>query len=186
MEVLENLLNIDVETSAEDVQSRFKLLAEKLLNEYEIVKGQEVYDFLEIEFYYYSNNHKDETPYARKTPAGTWFFHEYGFDITFESDEYHYGGILVRSIYNQHNIINGSLRVCDFLFGGIDIEGTIGNFPKVRKKVKMNKETVIPAVTSRFGIDSTKKPYRFFNASLPPEKWERGYFTQYFKDYLNS
>ena len=47
------LLNIPVEASQEAIQSRFAMLAEALFRDFQIEKGGEVYDLLEIEFYFW-------------------------------------------------------------------------------------------------------------------------------------
>lgn len=79
----------------------FREIAEELMNGWCIRKGFEHYEIIEIEFYLYSKvTHKDDITYKRQIEAGRWFFHQSGVDISFESDENSYGGILIRSIKN--------------------------------------------------------------------------------------
>jgi hypothetical protein len=49
-------LTIPESISKEEMQGIFANIADQLFNRYEIVKGNKIYDFLEIEFYYYSKN----------------------------------------------------------------------------------------------------------------------------------
>ncbi|MCL1911327.1 MAG: hypothetical protein FWG13_03890 [Leptospirales bacterium] len=181
MELLKKLLDIHPDSGIEEVQDRFYTLADKLFNEYEILKNEEVYDFLEIEFYFTNDAHEDQAAYARKAAAGKWLFHEYGVDINFESDETHYGGIFIRSLFNSKRLINGPFKVCDLLFGDIDIGGETGTLPVIRKKAEFN--SVTPGAIPRFDVDDTRK-YRYYNSSLPFEKWDSIYLAKYFKNYL--
>ena len=119
--MIKHLLNIEYNTSEETVKQRFELIAKQLFNQYEIIKGEKTYDFLEIEFYFYSNNHPDTTTYKRNMPAGQWHTHLSGVDITFESNDDYYGGVLIRSIIDHENkVINGPLCTLIELFDNID------------------------------------------------------------------
>ena len=113
------LLNIPVEASQEAIRSRFALLAEALFRDFQIEKGGEVYDFLEIEFYFWNAVHQDEITYRRQCPAGMWYFHSSGVDISFASDSNRYGGILLRSVVQvapEPKVIAGPLRLVNHLF----------------------------------------------------------------------
>lgn len=120
------LLNIPVEASQEAIRSRFALLAEALFRDFQIEKGGEVYDLLEIEFYFWNAVHQDEITYRRQCPAGMWYFHPSGVDISFASDSNRYGGILLRSVVRvapKPEIIAGPLRLVDHLFDYWDMTG---------------------------------------------------------------
>ncbi len=83
----------------DQVAMRFKEIANELMNKWCIKKDSTYYELVEIEFYLYSDNHKDEITYKRPTtPAGYWHFHDSGVDINFESNDDCYGGILIRGI----------------------------------------------------------------------------------------
>lgn len=99
-----------------DAHSKFKKIAENLMCDYIIKKGEKKYAIVEIEFYLYSNNHRDYITYPREIEAGRWFFHSSGVDLTFQSKgislKYQYGkkqytlqkdtffgGILIRGLY---------------------------------------------------------------------------------------
>ena len=86
---------------------KLKECAKRLMGDYSIVKGDYYYQIGEIEFYYYSPNHKDIITYPRQCSQGLWFFHPSGVDITIQSSvsgmNPSFGGILIRSIikYNK-------------------------------------------------------------------------------------
>lgn len=102
------------------------LLQIRLFHNYHIVKGDNTYGFLEIEFYFYSPNHRDLITYPRNgRKPGMWFFHMSGVDITFGSDDKEdnqplmYGGILIRSIFKtsgDKKYICGPMKCVDELF----------------------------------------------------------------------
>lgn len=174
--MIKYLLNIEYNTSEDAIQQSFKLLAKHLFNQYEILKGEKTYNFLEIEFYFYSNNHPDNTTYKRNMSAGQWHTHLSGLDITFDSNDEYYGGILIRSIIdNNRNVINGPLCTIFELFDNIDIDGNCVNVPLIRKKT--NSHTTHLESTTRFGIDSgmyKDSKYRYYNSSKDI-KWKSSY-----------
>lgn len=63
----------------------FKKVATKLMSEYAIKKGDDYYQMVEIEFYWYSHNHPDLSVYPRNSKVGNWYLHPSGVDITLES-----------------------------------------------------------------------------------------------------
>ena len=87
MEELVNLLaKIKPETKEEELDNLFKDVATKLMSEFAIKKGDDYYQMVEIEFYWYSPNHRDLSVYPRKSEAGNWFLHPSGVDITLKSN----------------------------------------------------------------------------------------------------
>lgn len=86
MEEFVNLLaKIKPETNEKELASKFKEVAKELMSKYAIRKGNDYYQMVEIEFYWYSPNHPDLSVYPRKSEAGNWFLHPSGVDITLES-----------------------------------------------------------------------------------------------------
>lgn len=81
-----------------------------------------MYRLIEIEFYWNSPNHVDNSTYKRKyvdPKAGDWFFHYSGVDIALKNEETGgYGGILIRSIYDieKEIIVKGPMVCCMKLF----------------------------------------------------------------------
>lgn len=99
----------------------FQEIAETLMRDYAIQRGEKTYRLLEIEFYYYNKNFNDykdtikekQITYPRSTSFGQWFFHSSGVDLTFNSnkDAGYGGGILIRKIVDEENDVTiGSLK----------------------------------------------------------------------------
>lgn len=76
----------------------FKRIAEILMNNCVVSKGDNKYEIVEIEFYLFTPDHQDVITYPRILTAGQWFFHQSGVDISFESTIEHFGGILIRGL----------------------------------------------------------------------------------------
>jgi hypothetical protein len=144
-----------------------------------IRKGNDIYYFAEIEFYYHSEKHKDikdngkdTNVYLRTANVGEWFTHLSGVDIAFESDgKQKYGGILIRSLYNaddEKKSVFGPLKTMIMLFNhtGFD-EHDYSKRPFIIPK----EGSYIPDVqaTTRFNIQGDAK-YRFFDGN-PAIKW---------------
>ncbi len=131
---LKNLLDLS-NVEINNIEQRFKEIANCLFQECCIKKGNDQYKFLEIEFYYYTKDFEDIITYPRNVSSGKWFFHDSGVDITFESkctdtdcscdrrkpNEDYFGGILIRSLLkNDKEIITGPLKCSWSLFDVID------------------------------------------------------------------
>lgn len=92
----------------QELDSRFPEIAEFLMKNYGIEARGRVYFLNEIMFYYYDPLYDDKRSgkgnsritYERNSPAGCWYIHNYGVDLTFNSiaKEGFGGGILIRSI----------------------------------------------------------------------------------------
>lgn len=159
-ESLQSLLKcLNAKSTQKEIENVFRVIANKLFSNYHIVKGENTYDFLEIEFYFYSPNHRDLITYPRvSNKPGMWFFHMSGVDITFGSDDkidnrpLMYGGILIRSIVKTHGdsstlpkYICGPMKCVDELFDYINaFDGDISrdDIPYIAEK-KDNKEISI-------------------------------------------
>lgn len=116
----ENVRDITPDNVSENAQRIFASIAKNLFNHFYIQKGDVVFHFLEIEFYYYSdvhqdNNSKNLTPFVYKrkcnTP-GALMIHSSGVDICFRSkykenkpeEMTSWGGILIRSMLRIEKI----------------------------------------------------------------------------------
>ena len=133
--------------------------AKRLMCEFCIVKGDFYYQIGEIEFYYYSPNHKDIITYPRNCFQGLWFFHQSGVDLTIQSkvdgENPNFGGILIRSVrkYTKEGTciktICGPQRCVNELFDYLNaIDNSIERTPKIIKYVFPDCEIDIP--TQRF------------------------------------
>lgn len=98
-------------------ESEFERIAQILFDSYAIQTNNALYRMIEIEFYWNSPSHRDDSTYKRKyvdPKAGDWFFHYSGVDIALKNEKTGgYGGILIRSLYDIHRktIIKGPM-VC--------------------------------------------------------------------------
>jgi hypothetical protein len=137
------------------ITEEFSKIADILLQKVKIQKGDKKYLITEIEFYWYTNAHRDIITYPRKCPAGMWYFHSSGVDISFEShvtlptdgddkrpildENARFGGILIRSIkpdgwnyIGKKGALTGHpLNVVDELFDHIDAFGNPEELPKL-------------------------------------------------------
>ncbi|MDE7091154.1 MAG: hypothetical protein K2O53_05455 [Bacteroidales bacterium] len=97
-----------------------------LMSNYVIIKGNDMHEIVEAEFYYYAKFHKDIIVYERDMDGGRFFFHQSGVDITFEShieringkinsQESAFGGILIRSLKR-----NSKNNTCEFILGPLN------------------------------------------------------------------
>lgn len=109
MKILKNSLQeIKSDFTEELCYSSFQNIAELLFNSYAVQKDDKIFRMTDIEFYFYGPNINDErvnlpgshVTYERTTPAGYWFFHDSGIDISFKSNknEGYGGGILIRGV----------------------------------------------------------------------------------------
>lgn len=132
METLTSLFQIDANLSRKQLECKFEEIAQKLFNEYSLKKTVNevdiIYDFTEIEFYFYNNNLNDKCVHSHSFQEGVFRVHYSGVDITFNSVKNEcYGGILIRGVKNTN--INsekdkytwGPLRVLCELFSGIKL-----------------------------------------------------------------
>ena len=122
MQTLKNILQeIKSDFTVELCNRSFHKIAELLINSYAVQNDNKIFRMTDIEFYFYGPNINDErvnlpgshVTYERTTPAGYWFFHDSGIDISFKSDkeEGYGGGILIRGIKqilpNEYKAVDG-------------------------------------------------------------------------------
>ena len=156
-----------------DIEIQFREIAQALFQNYHVEKKVKInekeenirYDFLEIEFYYFSKDHQDFTTYPRETEAGNWFFHASGVDIAFKSEKTDcaipksktrnrkmitsgsFGGILIRSLLKtmggeKPQMIAGPYKCVDELFDTFDaddflVQGDFGLKLKLEQEVML-------------------------------------------------
>ena len=100
----------------EELETRFKEIAENLFNNFIIKTSYGDFRFEEIEFYFHSKNHPDYIAHPRKSEPLIWYINDFGgIDINFKSEaqkqtpndpwskycwdeESYYGGILIRQL----------------------------------------------------------------------------------------
>lgn len=79
------------ETSQKEIENFMR----GLLQDYALEVAGVKFAFAQIETY----TNADKNTYKRTSSAGDIFFHNFGFDICFNSSEEAYGGVLVRSLW---------------------------------------------------------------------------------------
>lgn len=164
-----NFFNISHETEEE-----FEGIAFQLFNNYAIENHDSIFRIIDVEFYWTSANHKDDSTYKRKhvnPNQGEWFFHYSGVDIALKNEEIGgYGGILIRGICdigNKEKTIYKGPMVCAMkLFSGTNafsesIKTKIIECDKF-KVAKILKGPRIGLGNNAKGSGTDKLTYRFF------------------------
>lgn len=163
-------MNPDFLKIEKETEEEFEAIANKLMNDYAIVNNESVYRLTEIEFYWTSPSHRDESTYKQrhlKPKNGDWFFHYSGVDIALRNDDIGgYGGILIRGIYSlkEKKRYNGP-RVCVMkLFSGTSafeesIKTRIIEYKFEHKQVQKSKRVGLGKNAVNCGTD--KLLYRF-------------------------
>lgn len=126
-------------------ENHCKDIAVNLINNYCIRIGKDKSFYLaEIEFYYWQkdkwNDDWNTVTYPRDNKkAGDLFYHNSGIDICFNSsfDEKKYGGILIRAIKDQDDVVTtGPLVCCQLILNSCDT----GKMPMLERTDKRNIE----------------------------------------------
>ena len=205
MEALKAKLSKSFLESFKDPNEAFASIAQDLLTHYIIQKGEAKYRITDIEFYLYHDRHKDIITYPRITPAGSWFFHSSGVDITFESDVFFpkhskkprlttnafFGGILIRGIEKivlagKNEPFKGPMLSCNELFDQFDAFGNVQNFPKLVPCKPLDGQVV--QLKSRFGLtpDADKKVDSILKYNYVGSDIDREVLIQSYKNFLNA
>ncbi len=116
--------NADMDTS--DIETRFTQIAKMLFENFALQKGNTIYLFKEIEFYFYNRNHHDIITHPRSSESLHWYVNDFGgIDLNLSSsisskktndskkfvldDNSYFGGILIRQLINRNRteVLNG-------------------------------------------------------------------------------
>jgi hypothetical protein len=155
----------------------FQRLAQQLINNYILTKGNAQYSINEIEIYYNNEtDHRDLFTHSSivQKNTGRWYFHNTGVDITF-GNESAYGGILVRGITKMGDpkFINGPSKVFEELFqDGGAVDGNDINKVVITPNTTPEQKYIISGPRSGIRIIASEtnnedkhrylfKPYRF-------------------------
>ena len=157
-----------------DPVAEFEKLANGLMKNFQIEKGDKrLYWITDLEFYIYTDSHRDIITYPRNCEAGRWFFHASGVDISFESKvgiaphpksqkmmpyldkTAVFGGILIRGIIDNDGAlpVNGPMNVCDTLFDQFDAFDAPDNFPQIKEASIPRNVQVVPDRDGRYGLN---------------------------------
>lgn len=179
MENLKDLLSkLNAESSVDIIKQTFSDIANILLFNSYIKTAHGSYRLLEIEFYFRNKNHKDDVTIKRKEKEGMWWLHDYGVDLSFNSDDTnkkdvdanYYGGMLIRSMMsldndsmNEQKLFFGPKICCWELFYSSALEQN--DAPRIVMNDDNAKFSGKMATTKRFITGKTPKEdgdYRFF------------------------
>ncbi len=152
IDLLRQLMTLDAIMKTSDIEERFEKIAKMLFESFAIQKGETVYLFKEIEFYFYNKNHRDIVTHPRVSKPLCWYINDFGgIDINFTSsiecvnrenskgknvmkyvldDSAYFGGILIRQLIEKESgeILKSPLA-CAELFRCYDATGIDYEFP---------------------------------------------------------
>lgn len=169
-EELYQTMRLDGVNDSQNIEKLFAVIADALLNNFVIKRGEKEFRFVEIEFYH--NKTDDEgkkITYKRGyAKACDFFFHDYGVDLCFESNPDSYGGILIRSMECNGEFINGPVKVTDQLFDKFSALHSPEDFPLLKSIPVQDGDHIVPESSCRW-IKSSKKEFRY---SWPKTKWD--------------
>ena len=149
---LRQLMTLDADINTPEIELRFEQIAKMLFECFAIQKGNTIYHFKEIEFYFYNKNHRDIITHPRVSKPLCWYINDFGgIDINFTSsiecvnrenskgknvmkyvldDSAYFGGILIRQLIEKESgeILKSPLA-CVELFRCYDATGVDYEFP---------------------------------------------------------
>ncbi len=170
IERLQQLMTLDANMNTIDVESRFEQIAKMLFSCFAIQKGNIIYLFKEIEFYFYNKNNRDIITHPRESKPLCWYVNDFGgIDLNFASnikresranskgknvekyvldDSAYFGGILIRQLISEDGsaILSGPIA-CAELFRCHDVllehdNGMVGYIREPRINLLTSKQTV--------------------------------------------
>ena len=81
---LRQLMTLDTGMNTAEIELRFEQIAKILFNCFAIQKGNTIYHFKEIEFYFYNKNHRDIITHPRISKPLCWYVNDFGgIDLNF-------------------------------------------------------------------------------------------------------
>jgi len=120
----------------------FKECAKKLMSAYVLKIGDEEFELCELEFYHFSENHKDFYTHLHclQLEAGKFYVHETGLnragiDLTFGNGKY-FGGILIRALKTSKGFIYGSAKSQEVIKNAIGLK--IESYPELQERLNNN------------------------------------------------
>ena len=152
IEQLRQLMTLDANMNTSDIEERFEQIAKMLFSCFAIQKGNIIYLFKEIEFYFYNKNNRDIIAHPRESKPLCWYVNDFGgIDLNFASnikresranskgknvekyvldDSAYFGGILIRQLISEDGsaILSGPIA-CEELFRCHDATGVDYEFP---------------------------------------------------------
>lgn len=156
-----------------DYQGSFNKIANYILNCIELHIGTKKYEFTEIEFYYYSDDHQDCALHRDQLQKTSNMFYVHnkgrgGIDITFGNSD-NFGGILIRGIKEvmpDEKYVDGPLNIMKYFTEQLkctskkDLQLKFNNKEIILIEVTCKKDTVYQS--PRIGLAQPKNPYLVF------------------------
>ena len=145
-------MTLDADINTPEIELRFEKIAKMLFESFAIQKGETMFLFKEIEFYFYNKNHRDIITHPRESKPLCWYINDFGgIDLNFGSkiryekrlnsngkkvekcvldDSAYFGGILIRQLISEDGceILSGPLA-CAELFRCHNATGVDKEFP---------------------------------------------------------
>lgn len=155
----------------QNIDDQFNEIAKELFFEYSLIVNEQVYQLVEVEFYYQSSQHDDPFVHCDEMQKtnGQWYFHGSGIDITI-GDGKNYGGILIRGIARIEEgkliFICGPLNVAKEIFsqlGSAKFQKLVFGMEKLQKPISFDPNDFI--ASSRINLPQNKSENRYFNAN---------------------
>ena len=181
---LRQLMTLDADINTPEIELRFEQIAKMLFESFAIQKGETVYLFKEIEFYFYNKNHRDIITHPRVSKPLCWYVNDFGgIDLNFAScieydnrldakgknvmkyvldEKAYFGGILIRQLVEKESgaVLKGPLA-CAELFRTYDATG-----------IGMNKilPILVECENGKVRIDSPKPRINILRSNQQAEK----------------
>lgn len=181
---LRQLMTLDADINTPEIELRFEQIAKMLFESFAIQKGEIVYLFKEIEFYFYNKNHRDIITHPRVSKPLCWYVNDFGgIDLNFAScieydnrldakgknvmkyvldEKAYFGGILIRQLVEKESgaVLKGPLA-CAELFRTYDATG-----------ISMNKilPILVECDNGKVRIDSPKPRINILRSNQQAEK----------------
>ena len=154
IEQLKELMSINTCIEIDEIEKYFNQIAELLFGKFAIRKGNTLYLFKEVEFYFYNRNHRDIITHPRISNSLCWYVNNFGgIDLNFGStidtisnigkrgkntqkyilnSDACFGGILIRQLMNKENgdVLEGPWA-CAELFRCYDATGYDSDQPLI-------------------------------------------------------
>lgn len=156
----------------QNIDEQFSNIAKELFFEYSLIVNEQVYQLVEVEFYYHSSEHADPFVHCDEMQKtnGQWYFHGSGIDITFGNKEGNYGGILIRGIAKKNDdnyeYISGPLNVAKEIFsqlGSAKIQMMNFGLQKLSEKKQFDSHDFV--ASSRINLPQSKSNNKYFNSN---------------------
>lgn len=189
-------LNLEIDrTNDGSIKASFDRIAKDIFRS-AIKVNYHLLRITEIEFYFWSDEHQDNTTHDHNRNAGEWRMHNQGIDITFQAEgdkkSGQVGGILIRGIYDKSieeeeekkRYINGPRKVLFRIFelmGKVEEQSTLQLIPKHFENIPIHttsRHGLKESATKDYVIDDKyiSKHYRYFTdngmLSYPASHWK--------------